>query len=350
MLVLCGLPRLTEPLRGTRSPLPTNALSSVLNLTAEGDKMRGSSPRIAWEPSSAPSPGRVEPWPGSSPGQDPSPVGIDLRPGSSRSPPRPRAGSRRGAPSGGEWALVPVSRTGAAARMKFPGSVLISLVLFVSETAAALCLSVKYRDAGDRMWQILTLFFALMPCVLMQLSLVFIHRDVSRDRPLVLLLHLLQLGPLIRSVSPCCLQRAGAGAGAGAARSPPAFVRCGRGRCRPAPPGAAGASSAAAGGTGENSFPQPLGMHKPAGDPRGKGLSPAGPRGAGRAPSVSRSALGLHPCGCCRWMSLFAAASSTALCSQVTSKREREDFSLGCEFRTTIVPIPPVHLGTAVML
>ncbi|NXS22996.1 XK protein, partial [Mystacornis crossleyi] len=68
---------------------------------------------------------------------------------------------------------------------------------FVSETAAALCLSVGYRAAGDRMWQGLTLLFALVPCALVQLSLVFIHRDVSRDRPLVLLLHLLQLGPLV---------------------------------------------------------------------------------------------------------------------------------------------------------
>lgn len=84
--------------------------------------------------------------------------------------------------------------------MKFPGSVLVSVVLFVAETAAALCLSGAYRAAGDRMWQWLTLLFALLPCALVQLSLVFIHRDVSRDRPLVLLLHLLQLGPLVRSV------------------------------------------------------------------------------------------------------------------------------------------------------
>ncbi|KAM9567739.1 endoplasmic reticulum membrane adapter protein XK [Guaruba guarouba] len=84
--------------------------------------------------------------------------------------------------------------------MKFPGSVLVSLVLFVAETAAALCLSGAYRSAGDRMWQWLTLLFALLPCALVQLSLVFIHRDVSRDRPLVLLLHLLQLGPLVRCV------------------------------------------------------------------------------------------------------------------------------------------------------
>ncbi|XP_027544986.1 membrane transport protein XK [Neopelma chrysocephalum] len=84
--------------------------------------------------------------------------------------------------------------------MKFPGSVLVSLVLFLSETMAALCLSAAYRSAGDPMWHWLTLLCALLPCVLVQLSLVFIHRDVTRDRPLVLLLHLLQLGPLVRCV------------------------------------------------------------------------------------------------------------------------------------------------------
>uniref|UniRef100_A0A452ILR9 XK-related protein n=1 Tax=Gopherus agassizii TaxID=38772 RepID=A0A452ILR9_9SAUR len=82
--------------------------------------------------------------------------------------------------------------------MKFPGSVLVSLLLFVGETGTALYLSSTYRSAGDRIWQALTLLFALLPCVLVQFNLVFIHRDVSRDRPLVLLLHILQLGPIVR--------------------------------------------------------------------------------------------------------------------------------------------------------
>ncbi|XP_029766604.1 membrane transport protein XK-like [Terrapene carolina triunguis] len=81
--------------------------------------------------------------------------------------------------------------------MKFPGSVLVSLLLFVAETGTALYLSSTYRSAGDRIWQALTLLFALLPCVLVQFNLVFIHRDLSRDRPLVLLLHILQLGPIV---------------------------------------------------------------------------------------------------------------------------------------------------------
>ncbi|OCT92431.1 hypothetical protein XELAEV_18015486mg [Xenopus laevis] len=78
--------------------------------------------------------------------------------------------------------------------MKFPGSVLVSAALFVAKTVTALCLSITYNSARDRIWQ------NLLPCVLVQLSLLFIHQDLGRDRPLVLLLHLLQLGPLVRCV------------------------------------------------------------------------------------------------------------------------------------------------------
>ncbi|XP_007956707.1 membrane transport protein XK [Orycteropus afer afer] len=89
--------------------------------------------------------------------------------------------------------------------MKFPGSVLASVFLFVAETTVALYLSSTYRSAGDRMWQALTLLFSLLPCALVQLTLVFVHRDLSRDRPLVLLLHLLQLGPLFRCFEVFCI-------------------------------------------------------------------------------------------------------------------------------------------------
>ncbi|XP_062940138.1 endoplasmic reticulum membrane adapter protein XK-like isoform X2 [Cynocephalus volans] len=85
--------------------------------------------------------------------------------------------------------------------MKFPASVLPS----VAEMTAALYLSSTYRTGGDRMWQALTLLFSLLPCALVQLTLLFVHRDLSRDRPLVLLLHLLQLGPLFRCFELFCI-------------------------------------------------------------------------------------------------------------------------------------------------
>ncbi|KAM5195351.1 endoplasmic reticulum membrane adapter protein XK [Hipposideros larvatus] len=89
--------------------------------------------------------------------------------------------------------------------MKFPGSVLTSVFLFVAETTVALYLSSTYRSGGDGIWQALTLLFSLLPCTLVQLTLLFVHRDFSRDRPLVLLLHLLQLGPLFRCFEVFCI-------------------------------------------------------------------------------------------------------------------------------------------------
>ncbi|XP_072471286.1 endoplasmic reticulum membrane adapter protein XK [Notamacropus eugenii] len=89
--------------------------------------------------------------------------------------------------------------------MKFPGSVLVSVFLFVAETVSALYLSSTYDSAGDRIWLSLTLLFSLLPCVLVQFTLIFVHRDLKRDRPLVLLLHMLQLGPLIRCVEVFCI-------------------------------------------------------------------------------------------------------------------------------------------------
>lgn len=89
--------------------------------------------------------------------------------------------------------------------MRLPSSVLVSVSLFTAETTAALYLSSTYRSAGDRIWQGFTLLFTLLPSVLVQLTLIFIHRDLSRDRPLVLLLHILQLGPIVRCLDAFCI-------------------------------------------------------------------------------------------------------------------------------------------------
>ncbi|KAG9339484.1 hypothetical protein JZ751_023623 [Albula glossodonta] len=82
--------------------------------------------------------------------------------------------------------------------MKPPISVLVSVSLFTAETTAALYLSLTYSHSGERIYRGLTLLFTLLPSVLVQLTLTFVHRDLKRDRPLVLLLHILQLGPIVR--------------------------------------------------------------------------------------------------------------------------------------------------------
>ncbi|KAM9795716.1 XK-related protein 2 [Neosynchiropus ocellatus] len=83
-------------------------------------------------------------------------------------------------------------------RVRPPFSVVLATVLYLAEfiTAAVLCSS--YHKTQDSIWMGFTITFMLVPALLIQLTLTFIHRDLGRDRPLVLFLHLLLLGPLIR--------------------------------------------------------------------------------------------------------------------------------------------------------
>ncbi|XP_066504572.1 XK-related protein 2 [Hoplias malabaricus] len=85
-------------------------------------------------------------------------------------------------------------------RVTPPLSVLWATVLFCAEFICASVLCSLYHNSGDRIWMGLTITFVLVPSVLTQLTLTFIHRDLGRDRPLVLFMHLLQMGPIIRCV------------------------------------------------------------------------------------------------------------------------------------------------------
>ncbi|XP_051938360.1 membrane transport protein XK isoform X1 [Hippocampus zosterae] len=82
--------------------------------------------------------------------------------------------------------------------MRLPFSIFLSVSLFTAETTAALYLSSTYHSAGDKVWKQLTLLFSLVPSMLVQLALIFFHRDLGRDRPFILLLHMLQFGPIVR--------------------------------------------------------------------------------------------------------------------------------------------------------
>ncbi|KAK5896849.1 hypothetical protein CesoFtcFv8_009969 [Champsocephalus esox] len=83
-------------------------------------------------------------------------------------------------------------------RIKPPFSVLLATVLYCAEFITAAVLCSRYHKTEDVIWMGFTLTFMLLPAVLIQLALTFIHRDLGRDRPLVLFLHLLLLGPVIR--------------------------------------------------------------------------------------------------------------------------------------------------------
>uniref|UniRef100_A0A8B9H4Q3 XK-related protein n=1 Tax=Astyanax mexicanus TaxID=7994 RepID=A0A8B9H4Q3_ASTMX len=81
-----------------------------------------------------------------------------------------------------------------------PLSVVLATVLYCAEFICAAVLCASYHNNGDKIWMGLTITFVLVPSVLTQLTLTFIHRDLGRDRPLVLFMHLLQMGPIIRLV------------------------------------------------------------------------------------------------------------------------------------------------------
>ncbi|XP_029961674.1 XK-related protein 2 [Salarias fasciatus] len=83
-------------------------------------------------------------------------------------------------------------------RVRPPLSVLLATVLYCAEFITAAVLCSMYRKTDDNIWMGFSITFMLVPALLIQLTLTFIHRDLGRDRPLVLFLHLLLLGPVIR--------------------------------------------------------------------------------------------------------------------------------------------------------
>ncbi|KAK7922504.1 hypothetical protein WMY93_009406 [Mugilogobius chulae] len=85
-------------------------------------------------------------------------------------------------------------------RVHPPFSVVLTTVLYCAEFISAAIVCSMYHKSADNTWMGFTLTFMLVPAVIIQLTLIFIHRDLGRDRPLVLFLHLLLLGPVIRCV------------------------------------------------------------------------------------------------------------------------------------------------------
>uniref|UniRef100_A0A3Q2PQX9 XK-related protein n=1 Tax=Fundulus heteroclitus TaxID=8078 RepID=A0A3Q2PQX9_FUNHE len=83
-------------------------------------------------------------------------------------------------------------------RLDPPLSVVWTTLLYCAELVTAGVLCRTLHDDKDVIWLGATIAFMLVPAVVIQFTLTFIHRDLGRDRPMVLLLHLLQLGPVIR--------------------------------------------------------------------------------------------------------------------------------------------------------
>ncbi|XP_058494739.1 endoplasmic reticulum membrane adapter protein XK-like [Solea solea] len=81
-----------------------------------------------------------------------------------------------------------------------PFSIVLATLLYVSEFIITTVVCTKFDRNGHVFWMSYSVIFLLLPAVLSQLTLTFIHRDLGRDRPLVFFLHLVLLGPVHRCI------------------------------------------------------------------------------------------------------------------------------------------------------
>ncbi|XP_053129583.1 XK-related protein 2 [Hemicordylus capensis] len=85
-------------------------------------------------------------------------------------------------------------------RVRPPVSILLTTLLYLGEFTSAGFVTFAYSRSSDSYWMGLTLLFMLMPAIMDQFTLIFVHRDLTSDKPMVLFMHLLLLGPFIRCV------------------------------------------------------------------------------------------------------------------------------------------------------
>ncbi|XP_063169891.1 XK-related protein 2 [Candoia aspera] len=79
-----------------------------------------------------------------------------------------------------------------------PVGIIFTTLLYCGELVSACLMTVSYSHSSDRYRMLLTLLLLLLSAVMVQLTLIFVNRDLASDKPFVLFMHLLLLGPLIR--------------------------------------------------------------------------------------------------------------------------------------------------------
>lgn len=87
---------------------------------------------------------------------------------------------------------------GANPRFTFPFGILFSTFLYCGEAASALYMVRIYRKNSETYWMTYTFSFFMFSSIMVQLTLIFVHRDLAKDKPLSLFMHLILLGPVIR--------------------------------------------------------------------------------------------------------------------------------------------------------
>ncbi|XP_043829601.1 XK-related protein 2 [Dromiciops gliroides] len=87
---------------------------------------------------------------------------------------------------------------GTNSRCTFPFSILFSTFLYCGEAGSALYMANFYQKSNDTYWMTYTIVFFLIASVMDQLTLIFVHRDLAKDKPLLLFMHLILMGPVVR--------------------------------------------------------------------------------------------------------------------------------------------------------
>lgn len=83
-------------------------------------------------------------------------------------------------------------------RFTFPFSILFSTFLYCGEAVSTLYMVRIYRKNSEIYWMTYTFSFFMFSSVMVQLTLIFVHRDLGKDKPLSLFMHLILLGPIVR--------------------------------------------------------------------------------------------------------------------------------------------------------
>ncbi|XP_027692401.1 XK-related protein 2-like isoform X2 [Vombatus ursinus] len=87
---------------------------------------------------------------------------------------------------------------GTSPQVTFPFSILFSTFLYCGEVASAIYMIDIYRKSNDRFWTVFTSIFCFGGSIMDQLTLIVVHKDLSKNKPLVLFMHFLLMGPIVR--------------------------------------------------------------------------------------------------------------------------------------------------------
>ncbi|XP_038604123.1 XK-related protein 2 [Tachyglossus aculeatus] len=91
-----------------------------------------------------------------------------------------------------------VVKLGSKTHLTFPLGIIFTTFLYCGEASSALYMANIYRKNKDSFWMTFTFLFFLLSSIMDQFTLVFIHRDLAKDKPLMVFTHLLLLGPIFR--------------------------------------------------------------------------------------------------------------------------------------------------------